>query len=124
MRTPRRKARSISSSRNLPTPRGNEAMAEIIVGLDLRGRLARDGGMAGQIHIIGDDGRGGIGAAGTLRQHRHRIGNAEREAPPAPAAGRDAADRIRVPDLGVAEKRRLIGPVDQADAEAMRLRAR
>src|SRR4029079_9526107 len=54
--------------------------AKIIVRLDIHGRHTRDGWMARQVDIIGDDGRRRIGSAGACRQHRHRIGNAEREA--------------------------------------------
>src|SRR5262245_33799627 len=97
-------------------------MAQITVRLDLRSWKACDGGMAWYIYIIGDDSRGGIGDAGASGKHRHSVGNAEREASPAPAAGRNAADKVLVLHLGVTEERWLVGPVDQADAEGCAFR--
>ena len=40
---------------------GDKARAEIAVGLQIMRRAADDGGMAGQIDGVGDDGGGGVG---------------------------------------------------------------
>src|SRR5436190_4101354 len=91
--------------------------AQIIVGLDFAGREASDRRVSRQVDIIGDDGRGGISAAGAFSQYGDCIGDAERKASAAPAAGGDAADLVLFLDFGIAKQRWLVRPVDQADLE-------
>ena len=50
--------------------------------------------MPGQVDGVGDQRRRRIGRRRVLRQHGHRIGDAQRKAAAAPAAGGDAAHRI------------------------------
>ena len=97
---------------------GDEPIAEIAVGLEGPGGKAGDGAMAWQIDGIGDDGGSGIGIGGTCRQHGHRIGDAEREAAAAPAAGGDAAQLVGGGERGLGEERGPVGTIDQSDAVA------
>ena len=68
----------------------HQALAEIAVRVQGRGRLAADRGIGG-IDGVGDQGGGDVGFGGARRQRRHRIGDAERQATPAPPAGGQAA---------------------------------
>ena len=60
----------------------HQPAAQIIVRLEAICRHPGDGRMAWNIHRIGDEGRRSIGNARAGGQHRHRIGDAERERPP------------------------------------------
>jgi hypothetical protein len=75
--------------------------------------------MSGQIDGIGDDGGGGIGLRRRPRQHRYRIGNAERKAAAVAAAGRDAPRGIVGVDHHRAHQAVAIGPIHQADGELL-----
>ncbi len=59
--TPASSAASTSPSVNGADVAGDEARAEVAVGLQFIGRTADNRGVAGQIDGIGDDGGGGIG---------------------------------------------------------------
>ncbi len=75
--------------------------------------------MAGQVDRVGDHGGGRVRHGRCPRQHRDGVGDAEGEAAAAPAAGGDAAHRHGGGDRARAEQARPVGPVDQADAEAL-----
>ena len=47
--------------RNIPR---DEPVAEVAVGLEAAGGGARDARVAGKVHAVGDDGRGGVGLRG------------------------------------------------------------
>ena len=76
---------------------GDETLAEVAVVAHRVGRAADDARIV-DVDRIGDDGGGGVGPRCARRQHRHRVGDAEREAAPAPARGGDAAHRRRGAD--------------------------
>ncbi len=72
--------------------RRHEQVQKIAVGIELARRPTFDRGVIG-VDGVGDDRRCGIGCRGVRRQRRHRSGDAERERPPSPARGSDAAHR-------------------------------
>ncbi len=67
----------------------HEPASKVIVRLNIARGNATDFRMAGQINRIGDDGRGGIRFCSCSRKNGYGISNAQRKAPPAPAAGGD-----------------------------------
>ena len=69
-------------------------VAEVTVILAFARGAANDRRVVG-VHRIGDHGGRGIGLRGGCGQHRDAVGDAERETAAAPAAGRDAAHRVR-----------------------------
>ncbi|MCY1359690.1 hypothetical protein D9M69_462760 [compost metagenome] len=69
---------------------GDEGVAEVAVVLAGTCGLALDEGI-GHIDGVGDHGGGGIGLRRGGGQHRHAVGDAQRETAPAPAAGGDTA---------------------------------
>ena len=89
--------------RQRPDVRGDEQIAEIALRIEVAGRRAFDRRMARQIDGVGDQRRSGVGDGGRGGEHRHRVGDAEREAAAAPARGRDAAHAVARPDGGAAE---------------------
>jgi hypothetical protein len=87
--------RAIALSRQQGTDRSCDRQgAKIAVGLDIMGRAAGNGRMAGQIDGIGDDRGGGIGHGGGGRKHADRVGNPERERAAPPSRSGNAARRV------------------------------
>ena len=91
---PASSASPTSSAVSAPTPVVTSRSPRSLSGASSRGRNAGDRRMAGQVDGVGDDRRGGVGCRAVLRKHGHRIGNAQRKAAAAPAAGGDAAHRV------------------------------
>ncbi len=77
----------------------------------------RDDGRVVDVHRVGDDGGGGVGGGRIAREHRHRIGDAERERAAVAAAGGDAADGHVVGDAHVAFRYGLLQRAHDADGE-------
>lgn len=76
----------------------DQAVAEVTVRRDLIGRLASHFGRSRQVNGVGDECGGNIGCRGAAGESGDTVGNAEREAAPAPARGGDAAYTICAAD--------------------------
>ena len=100
-------------------PGGDKPIAEIAVVADVAGCAAGDGGMARQVDGIGHHRGGGIGGRGVFGQSRHSIGNAKREAAPAPAAGGQAAHTETGRQRELPEEPGLVRPTGQADGKCL-----
>jgi hypothetical protein len=98
---------------------GDQPRAEIAVGLQIVGRAADNRGVSGQIDGIGNDGGGGIGLRRGARQHRHRVGDAERETAAMASAGRDTARRIVSVDDDGSHHAMRVRPVGEADGKML-----
>ena len=121
-RAPRRGGRrssacATSASGSARHGAGDEALAEVAVVAHRVGGAADDARIV-DVDRVGDDGRGGVGARCARRQHRHRVGDAEREAAPAPARGGDAAHRRSGVDREAAVERQAGEAVRRVGEEA------
>ena len=88
---PASSAAAIAAGDSAPTAAVTSRSPRSLSGSRLVGRRAPYR-RAVDVHRIGDQRRRGIGRGRVARQHRDRIGDAEREGPPVPAGGGDAAD--------------------------------
>jgi len=93
----------------------NGESAEIGVRGDFSRGDASDGGMAWEIHGVGDDCCGCVSRGNRWRKHGDGVRNAERKAASTPAAGGNASDGIVSRDFERAEKRRTVRAFDHAD---------
>ena len=76
----------------------DQAVAKITVRRDLIGRLAFHFGRSGQVNGVGDQRGGGVSDGGAAGEDSDTVGDAQREAAPAPARGGDAAYTICAAD--------------------------